>query len=116
MFWFNSSTIISVVETGKVHFSDVESTNFLRGSSSGFTGFTGSLTAVDCVTYINYVPTPMGQGGIEVAEKNCQISTGYSSTILRSKSLKSMHNRLCNTDGVTLSCIEQRRFLSIDLH
>ena len=85
----------------------------LRGSPSGFTGFTGSLTAVDCVTYINYVPTPMGQGGIEVAEKNCQISTGYSSTILRSKSSKSMFYRFHNTDGAKLSCIEQRRFLSI---
>ena len=46
------------------------------GSSSGFTGFTGSLSAVDCVTHINYVLTPIGEGGIEVVEKKSPIAIG----------------------------------------
>ena len=48
----------------------------LRGSTTIFTGFTESWLALNCVVFINKVPTPMGQGGIEVVEKSSPIAIG----------------------------------------
>ena len=73
------------------------------------------MKSLDCVIYCNNSFHSAGSGRKLSTRKIIKIVIWLLSTVWRSEWWKFTYNRLHNTDGIKLNCIEQRRLFCVKL-